>query len=860
MATKAFLEQAYLAYFGRPIDPNGVAAFVNSTEAEVEAAFWASAESQALYGSSFGLQQINMVYNILFGRDAEPAGLAYWANQILIGALTPAGAAIGILNGAQGTDITAVNNKLAASAMFTAGLDTTAEILGYAGNESAAVARAFLESITMTPATQAEVDAAIAAAVAVGSATSGETFAFTLNQDNLVGTSYNDVFNGFVGDDNNGNDISTVQVWDNVNGGDGNDTLNLLVNEDYDINLTMVNVETISARIIDSSSASIDFANISGVNTVEIRDTNSDWGGMYGWNISDEITTYKFTNVARQSDSVTISMDFDAGVFAGDADEITVQLDRAGNTKNNEWANLYVYSDDAGSPVVEVVNVESNGSDNLFYYEDYGWLYGKDVLNTVNVTGTAALNLDISSQGVLTTINAADFDAGLTFDGWSAKSMTITTGAGKDVIDVQWSAMDNVISTGDGNDTVTIGTGKDHVDAGAGDDKVLTGGNMTTGDLLDGGAGSDTLSMNSAIAVAGSALTGTALADFQALFSNFETLSLADNLGGGTIDLVKLDGMQNVVLSGQTGATILGLTSGATITETVDSPFWMNADIAGTGTADVLNVNLTSAGAISEAIVSPGVETVNIVTTDTDTAAQTNTFWLDSANVTSVSVSGNTGLSFNPAWILDPKITSFDASGVSGAAANAAALAVTYISSNATATATVTITGGSGNDSLTGNAAMDVITGGLGDDTLSGMAGKDTISGGDGKDAINGGTGLDTLTGGAGVDAFIYTAAADSQGTTVDVITDFTGGAGGDVLNFAALAGTLVGASYVGTANGYGAVLTSLSNATSNAVLDSSTSILYLDVNHDGLLDNNDMAIQLTGVSGLTNADNFVWA
>ena len=51
MATKAFLEQAYLAYFGRPIDPNGVAAFVNSTETEVENAFWASPESQALYGS-----------------------------------------------------------------------------------------------------------------------------------------------------------------------------------------------------------------------------------------------------------------------------------------------------------------------------------------------------------------------------------------------------------------------------------------------------------------------------------------------------------------------------------------------------------------------------------------------------------------------------------------------------------------------------------------------------------------------------------------------------------------------------------------------------------------------------------------
>jgi Ca2+-binding RTX toxin-like protein len=858
MATKAFLEQAYLAYFGRPIDPNGVAAFVNSTEAEVEAAFWASPESQALYGSSFGLQQINMVYNILFGRDAEPAGLAYWANQILIGALTPTGAAIGILNGAQGTDITAVNNKLAASAMFTAGLDTTAEILGYAGNEAAAVARAFLESITMTPATQAEVDAAIVAAVAVGSGTSGDVFAFTLGQDNLVGTSYNDVFNGFVGDDNNGNDISTVQVWDNVNGGAGNDTLSLLVNEDYDINLTMVNVETISARILDSSSASIDFANITGVNTVEIRDTNSDWGGMWGWNVSDEITTYKFTNVARQSDSVSISMDFNDGVFAGTADEITVQLDNAGNTKNGEWANLYLYSDATGSPVVEVMNVESNGSDNLFYYEDYGWWYGKDVLNTVNVTGTAALNLDISSQGVLSTINAASFDAGLTFDGWSAVNMTITTGAGKDVIDVQWSAMDNVITTGGGNDTVTIGTGKDAVDAGAGDDTVLTGANLATGDLLDGGAGTDTLGMTSAIAVAGSALTGTASTDFQALFSNFETLSLADNLGVGTIDMAKLDGMQNVVLSGQTGATILGLASGATITETVDSNFWMTADIAGTGTADVLNVNLKSANAIIEGIISNGVETVNVVTTDTNTTAHTNFLGLDSTNVKSITVSGNTGLGTNMA-LGGTKVTNFDASGISGAAADAAALAVTYASNNATATDTVTIKGGTGNDFLTGNAAMDVITGGAGNDTLSGLAGKDTISGGDGTDTINGGTGLDTLTGGAGVDTFRYTAAADSQGTTVDVITDFTGGAGGDVLNFAGIAFGGA-ASYVGTANGYGAVLTSLAIGASNAVLDSSTSILYVDVNADGQLDNSDMAIQLTGVAGLTNGANFVWA
>ena len=151
---------------------------------------------------------------------------------------------------------------------------------------------------------------------------------------------------------------------------------------------------------------------------------------------------------------------------------------------------------------------------------------------------------------------------------------------------------------------------------------------------------------------------------------------------------------------------------------------------------------------------------------------------------------------------------------------------------------------------------MDVITGGLGNDTLSGLAGKDTLNGDAGNDTLNGGTGLDTLTGGAGVDTFAYTAAADSQGTTVDVITDFTGGVDGDILSFTGVATGV----YVGTANGYGAVLTSLAVGANNAVLDSTTSILYVDVNADGQLDNADYAIQLTGVSGLTDAANFVWA
>lgn len=162
MASTQFLQKAYLAYFGRPVDPTGAIAFQNSSEIDVLNAFYASAESQSLYGTSFGATQVNAIYQMLFGRDAEPAGLSYWLNQVATGALTPAGAALGILNGALNADATAVTNKLAASAAFTAALDTTAEILGYSGNAAAASARAFLQTVTATPATADAVTAAVA--------------------------------------------------------------------------------------------------------------------------------------------------------------------------------------------------------------------------------------------------------------------------------------------------------------------------------------------------------------------------------------------------------------------------------------------------------------------------------------------------------------------------------------------------------------------------------------------------------------------------------------------------------------------------------------------------------------------------
>ena len=102
-----------------------------------------------------------------------------------------------------------------------------------------------------------------------------------------------------------------------------------------------------------------------------------------------------------------------------------------------------------------------------------------------------------------------------------------------------------------------------------------------------------------------------------------------------------------------------------------------------------------------------------------------------------------------------------------------------------------TITGGDASEYFEGGNDEDTISGGDGDDVLLGGSDSDVITGGDGADTITGGEDGDTLTGGAGQDMFVYTSRNDEG----DVITDFTAGDGGDLLDFRPL---FTGLSYSG--------------------------------------------------------------
>lgn len=194
--------------------------------------------------------------------------------------------------------------------------------------------------------------------------------------------------------------------------------------------------------------------------------------------------------------------------------------------------------------------------------------------------------------------------------------------------------------------------------------------------------------------------------------------------------------------------------------------------------ADVFNLVL-AADAIADfgTVTVNDAETVNITTqSGEETAASVSTVSLVASDATTVVVSGNNGLTVTNA---NADIVSFDASAVVADDADtvdtAANLAVQFTSANTDADATVTITGGAGDDQLTGNAGKDTITGNAGDDVLIGLAGDDILNGGAGDDVLNGGTGNDTLTGGEGDDTFNVSDVATS-GVSYDLITDLSAG------------------------------------------------------------------------------------
>jgi hypothetical protein len=187
MATTYYenIQKLYVAYFNRPADTAGLAYWEGVVEAAkgdttaVSAAFAADTEYKAAYKDLSNADIVNKVYQNLFGRDAESAGKAYWADLLDKKTITIDQVVTAIASGAQTTDLTAYNNKVKAATAFTAALDTSAEQSGYSGDAANAIAKTFISSVTTDASLAAAIAPATLGATVAKSVAAGTTFSLT---------------------------------------------------------------------------------------------------------------------------------------------------------------------------------------------------------------------------------------------------------------------------------------------------------------------------------------------------------------------------------------------------------------------------------------------------------------------------------------------------------------------------------------------------------------------------------------------------------------------------------------------------------------------------------------------------------
>jgi len=715
MATLAEIQQLYVTYFGRPADPTGLDYWAlspqtrNLTALQVGNFFGTTPEFQALAATGVNAA-LTQIYVNNFGRQPEPAGLQFWAQEVNSGRLSLATAGYVIANNASAADAAILANKVTSSQGFTAEVRlSTAAINAYSGSGLAGGVT-FLAGVTATPATTAQTTAAVATVVAGGGG-SGQTFTLTTNIDTYIATSPYSTFNGATSEAAAGS--NTYQAIDTLRGTGAGNVLNI-TSLDYTNNAnlavaTVSGIQTLNLRAIDATAT--DVMNVNAAN----------FSGLTAFNTNRSSSAVTLTNLATGAtagmigDGSTTNGAFTFG-YSTASDPATLNIS-GGTTAGNV----------AISSTPAAVTFNSTGSANTIGTINLG---GSATTFTVNATtGLTAGNITAAS---LTT---------LTVSGAAATPATPGTPAANDIVSaVQFGTLPAAVTTINaagmtaGGVAVTLVPTITSFAGGAGTDTVTTAAlTSTTAGIINAGAGT------------GDVLRVGAVADIDTageanLYSGFEILdAMATNTAidptlfsrstftglrvGGAAVFTNLDATQaaNVVVYANSNANY-GLTN-ATNPGTIDT---LSLEV---------NDGLTANNTITLAnITAAGVENININAVDNVTIGSlTNATSLNrlvftggrTLNVTTGALAAILNSSINASastgtFTLDARATTANGFGVTG---------------SATRDNTVILTN-----------QVDAFTGGSGNDIARGLGGDDILSVGSGNDTVIGGLGADSIT------------------------------------------------------------------------------------------------------------------
>ena len=589
----------------------------------------------------------------------------------------------------------------------------------------------------------AKVDAALALSQTSGN--KGATFASTSTS--ISGTSFSlstsldtgASWVGGAGDDTFSGVTSTASTWttgDSIVGGAGTDTAVLAASGAVTTSEAVASsgVEVLSVFNNSSAAFTADASLMSGLTTVRAT------GGTAAVTISG-LSAQPNAELVSSSQNLTVTTTSTVGT--GAADTVSLTLNGAATTASN----TVTYN---GPETINVVatGATSGSSSKTVTITDAD-------LETINLTGTANVNLTATFSGASLSTQTGTFNASAA--GGIVRA-TLTAGSS-------------------GNLSVTGSAQNDVITLGATPTKYMT---------VDGGAGTDTLSVAD-----GGTYAATNTTQPAGNVTNFETLAVT---GGGTVDLRSFAKNTFTAASASAGLT-LSKANAELVTVSLTAAGSLTHTLATDGTTDALTVNFasTTTGVTAAAVDEQDIETLTISSGGLDSNTITA---LTSVDLSKLVVSGAQDFTVTNALTDAVSLATVDASGLTGldttfslnAGVSTKAMTVTLGGGvEGTLGGTVnTITTGYGADSVTGGAYKDVITTGSGNDTVVAGAGNDSITAGLGDDSIDGGTGDDIINGGAGNDVL----AGGDGNDTIDGSTGndtITGGAGNDKIYVASL-------------------------------------------------------------------------
>ena len=118
LVTKEQVTEIYVATFNRAPDADGLDYWVNDSDLDLNGiaeSFWVQPETQAHFSGMSDKQVVTALYQQLFNRSSDEAGLDYWVEEIIKGNVDKADIVLALINGAQdtitGNDKTTMDNK-----------------------------------------------------------------------------------------------------------------------------------------------------------------------------------------------------------------------------------------------------------------------------------------------------------------------------------------------------------------------------------------------------------------------------------------------------------------------------------------------------------------------------------------------------------------------------------------------------------------------------------------------------------------------------------------------------------------------------------------------------------------------------